>query len=122
MCSPRDLYECLIVPVRVKAYAGGDADISGQPGSKFTLFGGSVTGEIVEANSPTKLVQKWRFSSWPSGYFSTVTIQLEEKDGKTILKLSHEGVPEEDKDRTESGWSANFWKRIRGVFGYGSLY
>jgi len=122
LCTPRDLFDCLVVPARVKAYAGGDADISAQKGSKFSLFGGSVSGEIVNVNAPTKLVQNWRFSSWPSGYFSTVTIQLEEKDGKTILKLTHEGVPEEDKERTESGWSANFWKRIKGIFGYGSIY
>jgi len=122
LCTPRDLFDCLVVPARVKAYAGGDANISGEKGSKFSLFGGSVSGEILDVNAPTKLVQKWRFSSWPSEYFSTVTIQLEEKDGKTILKLTHEGVPEEDKERTESGWSANFWKRIKGIFGYGSIY
>jgi activator of HSP90 ATPase len=46
-CQPRDLFECLIEPNRVKAYAGGDAEMSGEKGGKFKLFGGSVTGENI---------------------------------------------------------------------------
>lgn len=175
-CSPVDLFECLVEPNRVRAYAGGDAQVSREVGGKFKLFGGSVEGENLEVvklfsdhcaysglsfvtpkhvfwgiqykfwtlgtfscvvwylycyshnwNSfsicilyltnylylqwwigffflntrivciaillthpqvpPKKLVQKWRFNTWPEGYYSTVTIQLEEKDGKTILSL-----------------------------------
>jgi activator of HSP90 ATPase len=67
------------------------------------------------------LVQKWRFSTWPEDIVSTVTILLEEKDGKTTLNLTHEGIPEDDQEHTEQGWKNNFWLRIRGIFGYGSL-
>jgi activator of HSP90 ATPase len=68
---------------------------------------------------PFKLVQKWRFSSWAENHFSTVTISLEDKDGKTLLSLNHEGIPEDDKEHTEHGWKNNFWVRIRGIFGFG---
>jgi len=121
VCSRKDLFECLLLPNRVKAFAGGDAIISPEKGSKFRLFGGSVEGENLEVEEPKKIVQKWRFSSWPEGVYSIVTIELEEKDGKTILKLEQTGVPEEDKERTENGWDANFWRRIKGIFGYGPL-
>jgi activator of HSP90 ATPase len=82
---------------------------------------------------PRKIVQKWRFNTWSEGTFilqsnvtvaglySTVTIELEEKDGKTLLKLEQSGVPEEDRERTENGWSINFWRRIKGIFGYGPI-
>lgn len=121
VCAPRDIFECLTEPNRVKAYAGGDAEMNGEKGGKFKLFGGSVTGENVTVEFPTKLVQKWRFSSWPENVFSTVTITLDEKDGKTLLNLNHEGIPEDDKEHTEEGWKNNFWVRIRGIFGYGGL-
>jgi len=121
VCSPRDLFDCLLVPARVKAFAGGDATISPEIGSKFKLFGGSVEGEIVDLVAPRKIVQKWRFNTWPEGLYSTVTIELEEKDGKTLLKLEQSGVPEEDRERTENGWSTNFWRRIKGIFGYGPI-
>lgn len=121
MCRPVDLFESLIDVNRVRAYAGGDAQVSRDKGGAFYLFGGSVQGQNIEVDYPKKIVQKWRFSSWPEGLFSTVTIVLEEKDGKTICKLTQAGVPSDDKERTERGWSENFWKRIKGVFGYGSL-
>jgi len=120
-CSPRDLFECLVDSARVKAYAGGDATVSREKGGKFKLFGGSVEGENIEVEQPRRLVQKWRFSSWPEGHYSTVTITLEEKDSKTILKLQQEGVPANDKERTEQGWNYNFWSRIKGIFGFGSM-
>jgi len=121
LCRPRDLFECLVETNRVKAYAGGDAIVSQEKGGKFRLFGGSVEGENVEVESPKKLVQKWRFNTWPEGHYSIVTITLEEKDSKTVLKLTQTGVPIEDKERTEKGWPANFWTRIKGIFGYGSM-
>jgi len=121
VCRPVDLFECFVEPNRVKAYAGGDSQISREKGGKFKLFSGSVEGENVEVDSPRKLVQKWRFSSWPEGHYSTVTLLLEEKDGKTILKLEQSGVPNDDRERAERGWQTNFFQRIKGVFGYGPL-
>jgi len=122
ICRPVDLFQCFTELNRVKAYAGGDAQISADKGAKFSYFGGVVTGENIEVVYPTKLVQKWRFSSWPADHYSTVTIELEEKNGKTNLKLEQTSVPSEDRERTESGWQENFFKRIKGIFGYGPLY
>jgi len=121
LCSPRDLFECFVDNARAKSFAGGDSIVSREKGGKFRLFGGSVEGENIEVDNPKKLVQKWRFSSWPEGHYSTVTITLEEKDNKTICKLTQVGVPSEDMERTEKGWSSNFWTRIKGVFGFGSM-
>jgi len=120
MCTPHDLFMCLVETNRVKAYAGSDAVASVQKNGLFSLFGGNVVGENLEVDVPKKLVQKWRFSSWPEGHYSTVTMTLEEKDSKTVLKLVHEGVPDGEIEQTKSGWSSNFWSRIKGVFGYGS--
>jgi len=120
-CSSVDLFECFVDSNRVKAYAGGDALVSREKGGKFSLFGGSVQGENLEVDYPKKLVQKWRFSSWPEGHYSIVTLVLDEKDGKTICKLTQAGVPVEDRERTEKGWPTNFWTRIKGIFGYGSI-
>jgi len=119
VCRPMDLFLCFVDINRVKAYAGGDAQYSGTKGGKFSLFGGAVTGEIVDIESPSKIVQKWRFSTWPEGLFSDVTMNFEEKNGKTVLSITHKGIPEGDKDRTEAGWSENFCRRIKGIFGFG---
>jgi len=121
LCSPEDLYASILDANRVKAYAGGDADISPEVGKKFKLFGGSVHGENVELERPSKIVQKWRFSSWPEGHYSNVVMEISNKSGKTLLTLVQSGVPEEDREKTEGGWKDNYFRRIKGVFGYGSL-
>jgi len=121
LCRPEDLFECFVDSNHVKAYTGGDAIVSKEKGGKFKLFGGSVEGENVEVEYPKKLVQKWRFNTWPEGHYSTVTITFEEKDSKTVCKLTQTGVPKEDRERTEKGWTGNFWSRIKGIFGYGSF-
>jgi len=121
LCSPDDLYSTILEPNRVRAYAGGDADISPEVGKKFSLFGGNVQGENITLERPNKIVQKWRFSSWPEGHYSTVVMSIEHKNGKTLLTLAQTGVPEEDKEKTQGGWKDNYWRRIKGIFGFGSL-
>lgn len=50
-----------------------------------------------------------------------MTLLFEEKDGKTILKLEQSGVPNDDRERAERGWTTNFFHRIKGIFGFGPL-
>jgi len=121
VCSAQDLFWCLVDPIRVRAYAGQDAIIAKEKGSKFRLFNGYIEGENTEVDIPKKLVQKWRMNTWPEGHYSTVIMELTEKGGKTHLTLTHSGVPERDKEHTENGWSNNFWTRIKGIFGFGSI-
>ena len=45
---------------------------------------------------------------WPPEL--TVTVTFEEKDGKTIMTLLHEGIPQNMKDDCEAGWSGSFDK------------
>jgi len=120
-CSGMDLFECFLHPGRVRAYAGGDSQIGMKTGDKFKMFGGSVEGENLEIVPGKKIVQKWRFSSWPANHYSTVTIDIDEKGGKSNLTLTQKDVPDSDKDRAEGGWNENFFKRIKGIFGYGPL-
>jgi len=120
-CSPNDIFEALVDSNRVKAYAGGDAQVSREKGGKFALFGGSVVGENLEVEPGKKIVQKWRFSSWPADLYSTVTMTFERKDDKTVLTLKQANVPSNDLERTRAGWNNYFWNRIKGVFGYGPM-
>jgi len=118
-CGKKDLFETLMTPQRVMAFTQSPATIAPVVGCKFNMFGGSVQGEVTDLAPPEKIVQKWRFATWPEGHFSTVTISLnEEETGTTILNLVQTGVPYDDADRTEQGWKNYFWERIKMVFGY----
>lgn len=52
---------------RVSAFTRAKATVVAKPGGKFSMLGGNITGEFVELIPERKIVQKWRFSSWPEG-------------------------------------------------------
>jgi activator of HSP90 ATPase len=116
--SPQAVYELLMDPQRMSMVTGG-ATIEHKPQGKFMLFNGAVTGEFVDLVRDSRIVERWRFSSWPAGHYSLVTIDIGSKAGETVLKLTQVGVPREDIGRTEAGWRDNIWSRIRGMFGFG---
>ena len=120
LTSPKELYELILDEGRMSVVAG-KAKIERTIGGKFSLFDGAVTGVFVDLVSGQKIVEKWRFSSWPQDRYSLVTITLEEKKGKTVLTLKQDGVPPEDLERTQQGWKNNIWERMKVIFGYGSI-
>lgn len=118
--SARELYELLLDSNRMSMVTGG-AQIDKRVGGAFTLFSGAVTGFTTELVPGERVVQRWRFASWRTGAFSTVTVALTERSGETRLHLTQVGVPEDDRERTLAGWRDNIFARIRGMFGYGGL-
>ena len=99
----------------------GGAKIEKRVGGEFSLFSGAVTGFTTELDDGKRFVQRWRFSSWRTGAFSTVTVTLSERNGETVLHLKQVGIPEADQQRTEAGWRQNIFNRIRGIFGFGGV-
>ena len=63
---------------------------------------------------------RWRFKTWPVEHYSTVTIELCEKDSGTELKLTQTGVPEAEYERTKQGWNNYYWEAIKQTFGFGA--
>lgn len=68
-----------------------------------------------------RIVQKWRYKNWPDGHYSTVKIEFQQTEDRTKLKLTQNGVPEAEMDRTEQGWKAHYFQNIKRTFGYGAL-
>jgi activator of HSP90 ATPase len=87
------------------------------------MFSGSVEGENVSltpfdsSKGAAQIVWKWRFNTWQPGHYSTVTIDLEDKDGATELLLTQIGVPEEEMERTEKGWKGLLFDRLKAMMG-----
>lgn len=112
------LFQSLTDVGRVSAFTGSNAQISTEKGSDFKIFGGSVQGTIEDIVPNQRIVQKWRFASWPAEHYSTVTIEITDKGSKCSVKLTQTDIPETDFDRTRLGWEEHFWRRIKGVFGW----
>jgi len=117
-CSPELMYECLMDDRRVSAFTQSPAQMERKNGGNFNLFGGQIEGTNKELVANEKIVQSWRFKSWPANHFSTVTIKLSPSQGGTKVELEQTRVPIDDFERTKSGWNSHFWTRIRATFGF----
>ena len=101
------------------------ADFKQEPGFQFQFWGGPTPErqylhlcEIIEAIPKKKLSHNWRYDGIPGN--TTVTFELTEKDGKTLLRLSHQGIetfPEDNEDliigNFIAGWNSIINESLR---------
>jgi len=120
---PHVIYETLLDTNRIRGATASDAQMSTEVGGKLMMFSGSVEGENVtltpydSSSGKATIVWKWRFATWQPGHYSTVTIELTEEKGGTLLELTQVGVPEEEKERTEKGWKGLLFDRLKAMMG-----
>jgi len=119
-CPPSDLYRALTFRPMVEAYMGSDIVFEASKGERFSIAGGNIHGQFTELVTDKKISKQWRVKSWPDDHYSEVTIELTDKDGKTKLSLKQTGVPEKELEKTREGWKANYWDRMRQIFGWGA--
>ena len=91
----------------------GDKSIKVQtdalPGTSFSFVnlrdGAQINhiGEYIEIRRPHRLVFTWGIEGHPMGA-SRVAIDFEPNDAQTLLTLTHRGVDQEYKERTQHGW------------------
>ncbi|KAI7870026.1 activator of Hsp90 ATPase [Spinellus fusiger] len=122
LTSAQELYETLLDPQRVTAWTRGPAKISREIGSKFELFHGNVTGEILELVPNQKIVHTWRLKSWPEDHFSVVTMTFDQKSSCVILNVNQTGVPIGQEELTKTNWDGYYWRSIKQTFGFGATF
>jgi activator of HSP90 ATPase len=103
------------------AFTNGSGRIDPQVGGTFEMFGGNVHGKILELQEPTKIVQEWRFRSWPDGIFSRVIFEIHQNEDSTEITVNQTGVPKSDLERTKEGWEKYYWDAMKRTFGFGSM-
>jgi len=111
--TPNEVYELLMDSEKHAAFTGSPANIGKNVGDKFTCYGEYIEGENLELEQDKKIVQSWKGHDFPEGHYSTVTFELEERNGKTILKLTHKGVPEDKKEHLDHGWKKMYWEKMK---------
>ncbi|CAO3638016.1 unnamed protein product [Cunninghamella echinulata] len=120
--SAHELYETLLDTQRVCAWTRGPAKISKEVGSPFELFGGNVSGKILELVPDKKIVQSWRLAGWPTGHYSTVTIELDQGSDSVRLNIKQEGIPLGEEELTRNNWNGYYFRAIKQTFGFGAVF
>jgi activator of HSP90 ATPase len=102
----------LSAAMRTMATGTKPAQISGDAGSAFSLFGGYVSGRQIEVVPNERIVQAWRSQSWKPGEYSIVRFELIEQGAATKIALDHRGFPDGTGDHLAAGWKENYWEPL----------
>lgn len=103
------VYSYLTSAEKWARWQGSDHVVDPVPGGALTLAmpnGEKARGEFVELMPPTRLVFTWGWEGHPTvpPGSSIVEIELIERAGGTVLRLTHRGLPPEELPLHESGW------------------
>jgi activator of HSP90 ATPase len=110
---PARIYEILLDAKQFSAFSKEPAEIRGQPGGAFKLFGGRVDGRNVELVSNQRIVQAWRSAAWPAGEYTIVRFALAPRGSGTRLTLDHAGFTEDKWESLSEGWHSHYWEPLR---------
>jgi len=91
------------------------AEISGEPGGAFTIFGGHIVGRQIELVPEQRIVQAWRVANWDPGVFSIAHFELKDQAGATTLVFNHTGFPAGQGAHLAEGWRINYWRPLAKV-------
>jgi activator of HSP90 ATPase len=108
---PEEVYLGLVTPTTIHLWTGEPAEMSDDPGTEFSLWGGSIIGKNLELKKGEKIVQQWYFGDQKED--SIVTLLLHPQKQGTSVELRHTNIPDDDYDDIVEGWNEMY---------FGSLY
>ena len=101
--TPEEIYTALTNPLTLELWTGEPAEMSIEPGSEFSLWGGSIVGKNIEFEENKRLVQQWYFDGQEAE--SIVTIKLHPDKNGTSAELRHTNIPDSDYEDMTEGWN-----------------
>lgn len=110
--SPKKLYAMYLSR---KGHGGGKVVISARAGSKFSAFGGALSGRMLHTVPGKLIVQAWRSKAFhKSDVDSTLILRfLPAGRNRGRIDLVHVNVPRHDYKGVSKGWPAYYWKPWR---------
>ena len=105
--TPGEVYLALTNPLTIQLWTGEQAEMSTEPGSRFSLWNDSITGTNIEFEKNKKIVQHWDFGEQEQT--SVVTIKLHEHAKGTSAELRHTNIPDEAFTDIQEGWDNEYF-------------
>lgn len=111
---PIDVYLALTNPNTIHLWSGEPAEMSDEPGSEFSLWGGAIVGRNLEFEKGKKIVQEWFFGEQEEP--SIVTIKLHEHKKGTSVELQHTNIPDADYEDIAEGWDTEYFGSLQDFY------
>lgn len=115
--EPDELFETWLDGDGHAAMTGAEASGQAAVGASFTAWNGYITGENLELDRPTRIVQSWRTSEFADGDAdSRVEVSLVATDGGTLLTLTHTNIPDGQGEKYLTGWNEHYFEPMQTYF------
>lgn len=108
--SKRKVWNALVNPKIIDRWGGGPSKMTDEVGFRFSLWKGTIFGKNIKVEKNKLLVQEWYGGRWDEP--SIVTFELIEDDNITILRLTHEKIPNNEEDKLKKGWKDYFMRPL----------
>jgi activator of HSP90 ATPase len=119
--TAEEMYQTFTDPQRLAAFTRASPSVfeGANPGGKFAIFDGNVTGEFVTLEPPKKIIQKWRLKQWPEGHMSSQEIVFDQNDVDRVtnMKVTWTGVPVGQEEVVQRNWEGYYVRSIKQTFG-----
>jgi activator of HSP90 ATPase len=105
------VWQAIVDPSEINKWGAGPCQMSEDNNTTFSLWDGDIIGKNIEIQRHKKIRQEWKMRQWETP--SIVSFELSEKDGKTLLDLQQEGIPEDDFDGVNEGWDTYYFGAMK---------
>ena len=106
--TPDEVYTALTNAATISLWTGDHAEMKPEVGTEFSMWDGSIVGNILELVEGKLIVQQWYFGENETDTPSIVTIKLHDDNGDTSLELRHTNIPDEDYADIVDGWNDTY--------------
>lgn len=108
--SPEALFEMYVDAKQHSAFTGSEVTVSCEPGSRFSAFGGALSGRMVATVPGRLVVQTWRSTSFDlDDPDSILVLAFSEAASGGRIDLVHVGVADGDYEGVSEGWRKFYW-------------
>jgi uncharacterized protein YndB with AHSA1/START domain len=111
---PAVVFDTWLSPAAHTAMSGQPAFIDGRIGGQYTLWGGSVKGEIIFLKPHQRIAQTWRTPDFDSHMEdSRLELTFHSAQGGTRVQVVHAHIPAPLYDQFLFGWTQVLLPQLR---------
>lgn len=101
-CTKTELFTTFCDINKVKAFTQNSVSLYDcKKGGFFSLLSDNVTGRFLDIVPYDRMDMLWRFKSWPSDHYSSVSLLFYDDTDQTKLVIQQTGVPAQFYDNTK---------------------
>ena len=110
--APSQVWKALTDPKEINEWGGGPAIMSAEEGAEFSLWDGDIYGKNIKVEKEKLLVQEWYGNKeWQKP--SIVEFKISSESNITTIKLSHNGIPDDEVADFAAGWQDYYMGAIK---------